>query len=636
MKMKLPKALLCAVLASLLVGHADATITKGTGDPDRPDVINPVASGTEDIKADYASYNGKVTPEEHKQDLALIYLKDGEGTATITGVRNEETGEQETLQSDVRLYVREGAVEVTDSAITQKSNSDFDYVVVAGGSKEVGEDGNIIKDTTAKMVLDNASIIQTDDGGYSGFMKTATIGNRDGEGTLILKNNSTLKTGQLVSVGNKTTGNCVHGTYSGLKGDSTYFETDDAKTGHVSIESGSKIYAGDGFTFANADITISGKGSEFIGSSRNINVPDWSTACLSRIGHQAGYTATISIEDGGALKAYNTLQIGKNASTSEITVSGKDADGTSSLFAAYRDVSIAGADGSIVNITAKDGAAIHMTDAKMGGAGSTNKVAINVNEGSSYTGSSLVVNDGVTFTNKGSVALTEGTVVTLWRDDSNPGYENSQKAATATEKVASQMIINGGKFVNIGTISAETIQITGGTIDNSGSISGHIMLAGGTLTMTEDAVAAGLTATTGTINLSGNVTFTGDVVLGSLARTTEALTINIVQGTTFILEDQFTLHNAIIKVLLKDDALVSEGEMLFTIASADGTALEALEKAELKFEANGKDVTAAVYAANNNVGLKAGYVANTTIPEPTTATLSLLALMGLAARRRRK
>ncbi|MBR3695069.1 MAG: PEP-CTERM sorting domain-containing protein [Akkermansia sp.] len=39
--------------------------------------------------------------------------------------------------------------------------------------------------------------------------------------------------------------------------------------------------------------------------------------------------------------------------------------------------------------------------------------------------------------------------------------------------------------------------------------------------------------------------------------------------------------------------------------------------------------------AGNNSAFK-GFVTTKTIPEPTTATLSLLALCGLAARRRRK
>ena len=53
MKMKLPKALLLAVLASVLVSNANATITTGTGNPDRPDIIKTVNSGTLDIKDDY-------------------------------------------------------------------------------------------------------------------------------------------------------------------------------------------------------------------------------------------------------------------------------------------------------------------------------------------------------------------------------------------------------------------------------------------------------------------------------------------------------------------------------------------------------------------------------------------------------
>ena len=71
----------------------------------------------------------------------------------------------------------------------------------------------------------------------------------------------------------------------------------------------------------------------------------------------------------------------------------------------------------------------------------------------------------------------------------------------------------------------------------------------------------------------------------------------------------------------------NEGEQLFTIASVDGQIPDALKDIELQLSFNGSTA--------NTVAMSAGYVATKTIPEPTTATLSLLALAGLAARRRR-
>ena len=164
-----------------------------------------------------------------------------------------------------------------------------------------------------------------------------------------------------------------------------------------------------------------------------------------------------------------------------------------------------------------------------------------------------------------------------------------------------------------------------GTVENMGTIEVFTEVDGGVFTMVNGAVAAALTATTGTINLSGEVTFTGTVELGSIEKASGALTINIEQGSTIHFYDEVTLSNAVINVLLNDESY--EGEQLFTIASVDGLIPDTLKDIDLQLSFNNSTV--------NTVAMSAGFVATKTIPEPTTATLSLLALAGLAARRRR-
>ncbi len=625
MKMKLPKALLCAVLASLLVGHADATISVETNAPDRPDVIKVVTSGTEDIKADYASYNGKVNPEEHTQKLALIYLKDGEGSATITGVTNEETGEQETLQSDVRLYVREGAVEVKDIAITQKCYSEYDFVVVAGGSKEVGEDGKVVKDTTAKMVLDNASIIQTDEGGYSGFMKTVSVGNKDGEGSLLLTNNSVIKSGQLFHVGNYSYSNACHGTYKGTEGDALYNTSGETKQGYVRVEQGSKIYAGQGLYGGKMLMEIDGENSAVIVGTRNIDNSNSINSTM--LGSIAGCTSEVHIKNGGSMENYNQLFMSTFAAADSIV----KVDGKNSLFAGYSVSYLGYNDGANASISATNQSMIHLTDAMMGRKDGTGAATIEIDATSSYTGSALYMYDGAAVENNGKFTLADGSYITKWRDDANVGVNASSIMPESTEQVSSRLYINGGVFANNGTLKATTIDLYKGVLTNSGTIEAGLNVDGGMFEMVDGAVAAGLTATAGTINLSGDVTFTGKVMLGAdmmAAAEGDAaspLTINITQGTTLIFENQVELSNAVINVLLSDEAY--EGEQLFTIASVDGLAFDELAGVDLQLKYNGVD--------KGIVGA-AGYVTNTIIPEPTTATLSLLALMGLAARRRRK
>ncbi len=177
----------------------------------------------------------------------------------------------------------------------------------------------------------------------------------------------------------------------------------------------------------------------------------------------------------------------------------------------------------------------------------------------------------------------------------------------------------------LGTPQDRLIVSAYGILENAGTLDIYTVVDGGEFTMVDGAVAAALTATTGTINLSGDVTFTGTVELGSPETASGALTINIEQGSTIHFYDEVTLSNAVINVLLNDESY--EGEQLFTIASVDGLIPDALKDIDLQLSFNGSTV--------NTVAMSAGYVATKTIPEPTTATLSLLALAGLSVRRRR-
>lgn len=85
----------------------------------------------------------------------------------------------------------------------------------------------------------------------------------------------------------------------------------------------------------------------------------------------------------------------------------------SSLFAAYHKTTLGteceSENGATVTIKATDGAKIHMTDATMGANDKNNTVSVSIDETSSYTGSSLNINKGTTFTNDGSIELSQGS-----------------------------------------------------------------------------------------------------------------------------------------------------------------------------------------------------------------------------------
>ena len=194
------------------------------------------------------------------------------------------------------------------------------------------------------------------------------------------------------------------------------------------------------------------------------------------------------------------------------------------------------------------------------------------------------------------------------------------------------------------TIAAEELHVLGGAdVTNKGTIEAEIFIDGGTFTMENRAVAAGLTATSGTIYLNGDVTFTGAVVLGSpvsvatlmtLSGESDALTLYINQGST-INADELTVGNGTsIAVILNEDETYTEGMELFTVTGSDAATVSAIESAL------GTNVTVydngIVEGTGTQVADATGSITTNVVPEPTTATLSLLALASLAMRRRRK
>ncbi len=87
-------------------------------------------------------------------------------------------------------------------------------------------------------------------------------------------------------------------------------------------------------------------------------------------------------------------------------------------------------------------------------------------------------------------------------------------------------------------------------------------------------------------------------------------------------------------MVLNEGETYTEGMELFTVTGSDAATVSAIESAL------GTNVT--VYEAGNiegngtHVADATGSITTNVVPEPATATLSLLALAGLAARRRRK
>lgn len=192
------------------------------------------------------------------------------------------------------------------------------------------------------------------------------------------------------------------------------------------------------------------------------------------------------------------------------------------------------------------------------------------------------------------------------------------------------VVHNMNTVVNGGTLEvADYVTMSGITLE-SGSVKvkkgsakspidlGDIVINDGTFTMEEAAIVSDMTLNGGTLDIAGNIS-TGALTLIDG-------TLNFSGDYVIDLGEESLILGDNVAITLNVDSLDNiEGVTLFkTTGNVSG-----LDELTVTFvDATGTEKKAAVSFSN-------GSVVTGTIPEPTTATLSLLALAGLAARRRR-
>lgn len=236
-----------------------------------------------------------------------------------------------------------------------------------------------------------------------------------------------------------------------------------------------------------------------------------------------------------------------------------------------------------------------------------------------------------------NVTLSDGTLSTEGDTVTNSG-------ALVVEK----LVVNSGVFVNDGSIKALASQadaasimlsgngtdfavvINGGEFKNYGDCDENILVDGGTLTLKDATVDGEVVVNAGTVNVTSNSTLTSltldaDAVLnvseGAIVTLTEADGLTIADGAT-------------IMVTVSTEMLENLDNREFTLFSGN---VSNLTNANIVFTDNNEETEDK--QANISLGSTSGSIkvdSTVAIPEPATATLSLLALVGLAARRRRR
>lgn len=245
-----------------------------------------------------------------------------------------------------------------------------------------------------------------------------------------------------------------------------------------------------------------------------------------------------------------------------------------------------------------------------------------------------------------NLTLKNGAVMNANKVEQTANATNATLTVESGAKLTAESITIRGSLVNKGTINGDvTIKgsvartfsvratdtgIVSGALENSGTINGEVILDGGTLVVADDdSVIKGIKTTEngGKIEVNGSVTMSGDMELSDaveLIFSGEDSAINMAENT------ELKLNGAKIAVTLTDADLENlSGVKLFTSADEEDANWGSYE-VTVRNSSTGKESTATLnYNANGDVTLEA-------VPEPTTATLSLLALAALASRRRRK
>lgn len=525
-------------------------------------------------------------------------VKDGLGTLTVEEDYNVKSS----------LQVREGELYIGNG-------KDGEHVTILAQPHVAGSPTISVGGKNASLVLDNATYKYyiSDSKGNRGYSSAIAIGNLDGAGSIELRNGSTLTAAQSFFAYNNACADHVQASYSDKKGDTLYTGGDHTKRSQLVVSGASKAQAGMTFYFADIDISISGEGSIFEDGVRAID------GNAGWLGDDDGSGATdvvtnVTISDGGTWTSRHDLKTSAaTTATTNILVTGNGSSFNSNRTTYF---GYAGANGT-TNLTVEKGAVANIVDMNVGVAAGTETVNIAINDKTStLNAGKMVVNQGGTITNNGKIALSDKVKVTSWRDDSIMGL--GDKKAEVSETVAKGIEIAGGKLINNGTVE------------------GDIVMSSGSVTLLHDSKTGAITATSGTLSVLGDVVFNGDIMLSNTGFLfTDGATIDL-QGNDFSFDGgSITIVvNAATPVMavfsLEEEEMLASYGITFKNAGTVTGFEDDIEVTIVTMDAEGQITETGTYI------LKSSDVTVQSIPEPTTATLSLLALAGLCARRRRK
>ncbi|MBR3903119.1 MAG: hypothetical protein IKJ29_05605 [Akkermansia sp.] len=586
------------------------------------------------VESNVASGEQELSTAGIQTDKYAPLVKTGEGTATVTT----------NLDMGSALFVREGSVKVSNSTLTLNP-ADVTGLQVA----TIGSDTPLsISGKNASMSIDGGKVV----GKAAGA--AMVVGGLDGDGSLTVSNKSIVDNYSnggsyfLIGVAKDKASNeynsHVHSTgynegtkaaESGIGKGVVTVDDSSIFCGYASLAvgEGELILKNNAGVYAGYDHTV-GTIDKFFDADGNIAATPIGHVTTqgnyeTSFGAVAGATSKISIESGSKLSVGNSVKFGAFAD-SKVTLDIKggtfeQAGANSRTYMGYSFDRID--DGKEVDVK------LVKVKAEAWDHSFNNPEAVD---------SAIDITVSGTESGKGELKLQD----VYMGNAEGKGSVNVTINDNASFSAKMLEVQSSASIINYGTLTASELVLLGGSLENSGSLEADVEMSGGVFTMCNGATAKGLTATAGTVNIAGNVTFTGVVNFGTVtsplamlgsSESTSPLTINIKQGSTIKMEDVALNIGAgvVFNVDLVGDSKLDEGETLFTIdygnldsayveeqlnqistsVSYNGTVVETFEPGSLEVKADGS---------------------TSVVPEPATATLSLLALAALASRRRRK
>ena len=235
-------------------------------------------------------------------------------------------------------------------------------------------------------------------------------------------------------------------------------------------------------------------------------------------------------------------------------------------------------------------------------------------------GGTMIVADGATLT-ANTITINGGTLVNGYVEpvatldvegDINSLSDTMSMLSTVeTGGIKGNVVVNSGEYIEYGNLEG-SLTIDGGQVTlNEDANVGAIVVNGGKLAVAGDATTGSITVTSGTIEFDSSTQLT----------LVENATISIADGV-----------KVVVKMSAEDLVKLNNGEdVSITLFDSSTSTLE-FDNTLITFTDGEQSVDKTV------TGSATGGTVTVTgsIPEPTTATLSLLALAALAARRRRK